>query len=115
VYRRNLLRFLVRLLYADAWVHTCASDAFDAALDLDVTPAETVPEIAALLPYVRRSVYVSGDAQPVYADPASDWTCTVARVPETCEDFRCMLLQDVVAPLRFQWMTCVAAAAQAIG
>jgi hypothetical protein len=75
-----------------------------------VTPAETVPEIAGLLPYVRRSVYVSGDAQPVYTDPVSNWTCTVARVPKTCEDFRCMLLQDVVPLLRFQWMTCVARA-----
>ena len=107
VCRRNLLRFLVRLLYADAWFLTCASNAFDAALDLDVTPAETAPEIAVLLPYVRRSVYVSGDAQPVYADPVSDWTCTVTRVPETREEFRCMLVQDVVPLLRFQWMTCV--------
>lgn len=108
--RRNLLRFLIRLFYADAWVHTSASDAFDDALDLDVTPAVTVPEIAGLLSYVRRSVYVSGDAQPVYGDPVSDWTCTVTHVPETCEDFQCMLLQDVVPPLRLLWMTCVARA-----
>jgi hypothetical protein len=116
VCRRNFLRLMVCLI--------CGVSSGGPVPELfGGLTAETVDEcvaqvaervapvqFAALLPYVRRSVYVSGDAQPVYGDTVTNWTCTVTHVPETCAEFRCMLLQDVVPPLRFQWMTCVARA-----